>query len=400
MLRLPNGSTIEFCYCENEKDLNKYQGRELSFMAIDEVGQWQENHFRILLASNRSANPNVKARCALSANPGGLGHSWLKRLFIKRDFQSRENPSDYYFIQSKIADNQALSIADPNYKARLESISSESLRRAWIDGDWDISAGMFFSELNRDIHLIEPFEIPSHWPRFGGYDWGFAHPAWILWAASDEDGNVYIYREWAEARKRVDEMAQIMLKHSESQKMYFHAGTDCWAKRHSMITKDQPDPPTIAQEFSKFGISLKPAITDRIPGAQQLRSYLACRGEGSQPKLKIFKTCPLTYDAIARMVHDPDKPEDVLKVDASEGDPSTGDDGYDCPRYLLMSRPPIATAKKQIHKPGTQEYDAELARLLEEGTLERVKRENAQKNAENQRNWNLDKQGLADWQKW
>jgi len=44
------------------------------------------------------------------------------------------------------------------------------------------------------------------------------------------------------------------------------------------------------------------------------------------------------------MEHDPDRIEDVLKVDAVEGDPMTGDDAYDETRYFLMSRPAVSDA--------------------------------------------------------
>ena len=94
-------------------------------------------------------------------------------------------------------------------------------------------------------------------------------------------------------------------------------------------------------QASGHDIILHRANIDRVAGAAQIRDYLSLNDEG-KPRLYFFDTCPLTIDCISRMVHDPKRPEDVLKVDAVDSDPTTGDDLYDCLRYALMARPRIA----------------------------------------------------------
>lgn len=342
LLTLPNGSTIQFCHCNNEADVDLYQGREIHDLAIDEAGQWPEEMFRRLLGSNRSSKPGISARAILTGNPGGIGHGWLKRLFIERRFNERENPNDYAFIQALVDDNKALMENDPNYVTRLESEPNEALRKAYRYGDWDIFAGQFFQEISKDIHVIEPFDIPPHWNRFGAYDFGFNHPAAFGWFANDEDGNTYLYREYIKAGMRVDQFAKNINEYSDTAQLYpIVAGRDCWTTKS--VLRDEAQPPTIAEQFLTHGISLKPAVVDRIQGASQIRSYLAWKGRpNNKPRFYIFKTCPIAFDCLARMIHDPDNVEDVLKVDATEGDPMTGDDAYDMIRYGLMSRPMIS----------------------------------------------------------
>lgn len=342
LLTLPNGSTLQFCHCNNEADVDLYQGREFHDLAVDEAGQWPEAMFRRLLGSNRSSRPGISPRAILTGNPGGIGHGWLKRLFIERRFNERENPNDYAFIQALVDDNQALMENDPTYVARLDSEPNEALRKAFRYGDWEIFAGQFFQEISKQVHFIKPFEIPPHWNRFGAYDYGFAHPATFGWLANDEDGNTFLYRNLSVAQKRVDEYAKMLNQYPDTANLYpIVAGHDCWNKRSNTINKDQGrEPPTIAEEFQTHGINLKRAAIDRIQGAAQLRSYLAWKNRPlNKPKLYIFDTCSITFDCIARMIHDPDRAEDVLKVDATEGDPMTGDDPYDMLRYALMSRP-------------------------------------------------------------
>lgn len=364
LLTLPNGSTLQFCHCHNETDVDLYQGREFHDLAIDEAGQWTEAMFRKLSGSNRSSIPGIKPRIILTGNPGGPGHSWLKRIFVERRFNERERPNDHSFIQALVDDNKALIENDPDYLFKLESEPNEALRKAYRFGDWDIFAGQFFGEIRREIHLVKPFIIPYHWNRFGAYDFGFNHPAAFGWFATDEDGNVYLYRELVKPQLRIDQFAQELNKYDDTQKLYpIVAGHDCWAKK---VVMNETSPPTIAEEFARHGIHLKKAIIDRIQGASQLRKYLAWQDRpNNKPRFYIFETCSLSYEAIARMIHDPDRPEDVLKVDAIEGDLNTGDDAYDMVRYGLMSRPMLSDALKTNFKYGSPEWAASEVKRME-----------------------------------
>lgn len=367
LLSLPNGSTLQFCHCSNETDIDLYQGREFHDLAIDEAGQWPEGMFRRLLGSNRSSKPGILPRAILTGNPGGVGHGWLKRLFIERRFNERELAGDYQFIQALVDDNAALMENDPNYVRRLDSEPNEALRRAYRYGDWNIFAGQFFQEINRDVHFIKPFSIPAHWNRFGSYDYGYNHPAAFGWFANDEDGNTYLYRELVRAQLRVDQFAKEVNKYQDTSQLYpIVAGHDCWTMKG--VLKDTAQPPTVAEEFQTHGINLKRAVIDRVQGASQLRSYLAWqnRPPKNKPRFYIFDTCPIAFDTISRMIHDPDRVEDVLKVDATEGDPLSGDDAYDMVRYGLMSRPTITDPVAVKHPMGSKAwYDQQAIDIWE-----------------------------------
>ena len=357
-LHLPNGSRLRFAYVEHKKDLRKFQGREMHDLAIEEAGEWPFEHYEYLEKQRRTADVNIPARTLLTGNPGGIGHTWLKRLFIDKRLDPGQNPADYAYIPARVEDNPALMAADPNYVKELESIKNEMLRRAWRFGDWNITAGQFYNEIDARIHLIKPFEIPDHWQRSGAYDYGFGHPAVAAWFATDEDGNSYCYDGIYRARTKIDDYAQEMLGRSGTAKIIpWWAGHDCWARKAYAFGHDLVQP-TIAEAFAKHGIFLKPANTDRVLGARQLRDYLTpftdAHGQISS-KLRFFDTpsVRLIFDSIARAVHDPDKIEDVLKVDAENGDPETGDDGYDCVRMWCMSRPLVS---KPLPKPDRYKY--------------------------------------------
>ena len=138
----PNGSTITFGYCDGDEDLGQYQGAEYDVWFADEAGQFQENWLVQIDACVRGTNDFPK-RTYYTLNPGGPSHGYFKRLFIDRRFEEQEHPEDYAFIQALCTDNAALMKSQPQYLRSLEKLPPK-LRRAWLDGDWDVYEGQFF----------------------------------------------------------------------------------------------------------------------------------------------------------------------------------------------------------------------------------------------------------------
>lgn len=337
---LPNGSKLLFRHVKDFEAMKKKQGLEFNDLAIDELGDWEEDWYLFLKASNRSSTKNYQPRFFGSGNPGGRAHKWLKRLFVERRFKYNENPKDYAFVPSKTQDNPAL---DREYMSTLESISDPILRKAWIEGSWDIEAGQFFDMLRREKHMVDDFEIPDYWYRMAMLDKGYNHPCAIQWLTTDSDGNHYVYRDYLERGKRPEEIAEYFMSFEDSKKLaYVIAGPDCWNK-----VDGAPSFQEKFEEACNYQITLVKANTDRVARAEQVRDYLAIReGENeTKPRLQFFKSCHKTFDCLLRMTHDPKRPEDVLKVDATQNDVESGDDLYDSFGMGLMDRPRI-TAKK------------------------------------------------------
>lgn len=346
--KLPSGSTIELCHCQRYEDVLLYQGREWDILAIDEAGQFEERIFQTLRGSVRTSKVGVKPCVLLTGNPGGIGHKWLKRIFVDKRFNENERPEDYNFISSKVYDCAPLIDADPDYISRLEAEPNEALRKAYLHGDWDIFAGQFFSEWNRDIHVVPAnYKIENHWIRWGAYDHGYNHPASFGWYAVDEDGVVIKYRELVVRHHRPDEIGKIINSYTDTKKLqYCVAGHDIWATRDGG--------PTIAEKFSSLPdpIYFSKANIDRIQGASQMRDYLAYENLQSGNKGPLFKVtanCTRTIDCIPAMIHDERRPEDVKKVDATDSNPFGGDDTYDESRYSLMSRPGVSKPKLDVN---------------------------------------------------
>ncbi len=185
-----NGSTTRFGYCQSENDVYQYQGAEYLFIGVDELTLFTLRQWQFLTSRNRCPVPGTFPCMAGATNPGNIGHTWVKALWIdKQPAAGMENPelydpSDYDFVPARLADNPIYA-GDDNYRKSLNALPSE-LRRAFLDGDWDVFAGQYFDRFDVSRHVLRAEEVDwkPWWPRWISIDWGFEHPAAAYWHTS------------------------------------------------------------------------------------------------------------------------------------------------------------------------------------------------------------------------
>ena len=330
VFRFPNGSRIKLGYCDTMQDVYQYQGQEYAVIGLEEATHFTEEQMRFLTTCNRTTRKDFSPRMYYTCNPGNVGHAWVKRLFIDRLYAENENPDDYLFIPARIYDNKVLLNADPNYIRQLEALPEE-LRRAHLDGDWDVHAGQYFREFSRDRHVIEPFEIPSWWRRFRSMDWGYNDPCCVLWHAVDGENRVYTYRELYVRETRAGEVAAMVLELSRGESIsYTVASPDMWQKRGAVLSGAGGfEGETLAELFTSSGLSLTPADNSRVPGWNRVRDFLAVAPDG-RPNWLCFSDCRNLIRQLPALQFDQHNRED-----AADGD----DHAPEALRYALMSRP-------------------------------------------------------------
>jgi len=327
----------------------------------------------------RATRPYCRPFALYPSNPGNIGHSWYKRLFIDRDYDPslNEDPADYAFVQAVVDDNAELLKRDPTYIRQLESLPEPY--RSWLrKGDWSAGLGLALPMLRREKHIIPPFQVPSSWKLFGAFDWGWAHPFSFGVYAVDEDGRLYKLDTITGRYLLPYQIAERVSTRLESlgirieQLEYITAGTDIFARPRA----DERNTPTIAEQLQKHGwTQLRPANTARIAGLNTLRDYLKWEGVGpggtdDDPYL-LFVDTPgnrKCFEQLETLPSDPNNPEDALKTDA-DAFGNGGDDMYDETRYAVASRPPrpVSTwADEQIGAwdPEVLAYEAEQSRRI------------------------------------
>lgn len=285
-----NGSTIKFGHLNNKRDIEDYQGKEYDVIFMDEATQFTEEEFRTLGVCIRGVNAFPK-RFYLTCNPGGIGHQWVKRLFIKREFKKNENPEDYLFIPATVYDNEPLMKSSPDYINMLDNLP-ESIRKAHRDGDWDALSGQYFEEFRDGLHTVEPFAIPRDWVRYRAIDYGLDMFS-CLWVAVDYDGRAYVYREY-QMGKDIDGGSGLVVSEAASMMhkltlpgehiAFTIAPPDLWSTQ-----KDTGR--TMAEVFQACGVSLVKANNSRVQGWMMVKEYLKPDLAG-KPMLQIMRCCP------------------------------------------------------------------------------------------------------------
>ena len=280
----PGGSRIAFGYCSSESDVLQYQGQEYDVIFMDEATQFTEFQFTTLTACLRGANDFPK-RFYLTCNPGGVGHAWVKRLFIDRRYKKTEHPEDYVFIAANVYDNHALMAHDPDYVRMLENLPEEQ-RRAWLLGQWDIFEGQYFAEFDRNVHVCRPYGIPAHWRRYVTLDYGMDMLA-ALWVAVDEQGRAVVYRELYEGRDNgKGENGQGHIISAAARRLLEVNGGDevqAWLAPPDLWNRRQDTGKSAAELFLENGVPLTKTGNSRVAGWLAVREFLA-PGPGGQAR--------------------------------------------------------------------------------------------------------------------
>lgn len=298
----PNGSRIRMGYCDSEADVNQYQGQEFDVIALDEATQLTEYQFQTLKGALRGANPYPK-RMYLTCNPGGVGHGWVKRLFIDREYREGENPKDYCFIPARVFDNKALLRYDPDYPERLKSLP-EALRDAWLYGKWDVFAGQYFNEFDPSLHVIEPFSPDGSFVRYCALDYGLDMLA-AVFVAVDADGRAFVYDEVYHSGLIVSDAAK-KIREKAAGVTVFIAPCDLWSRQ-----KDSGK--SIAELFAENGVYLTKIFPERVQGWLCLKEWLKPikNGEKLDCRMKIAKNCVNLLRTLPLLLHDGKIPGDV-----------------------------------------------------------------------------------------
>lgn len=399
--RFPSGATVEFGFCEREEHVYRYQGDAYTFVGFDESTHFKESQVRYVISRMRCVDPRVKVQLFLPTNPGNLGHAWHKSVFhgpkcthcIEQEIKEKELtgdaaaaywaaypmaripfkiykdalwPSDFKkigqttcFIPGRLTDHELYGIGGVRYLPKLEGLP-DKLKEALLDGCWEAFEGQFFDCWNPEKNIISPDEFRDiykpWWTTWTSTDYGFRHLAANFVHAMDPDSNVYTFDEYAVRRTMATDLAlEINSRWNEFNPSQFFLSPDSF--KHD----GQTDLSIAEQMISTSGIGFEPAYNERISGARLCYDLLA-HGKG-----KIVSSCRGLLKSIQTRVHDPSRPEDVLKTEEDE------DDYYDGWRYgwASMVQPSERPIEEQIDEMVTSNdpTTAMLQRLIAQNKL-------------------------------
>jgi hypothetical protein len=285
-----------------------------------------------------------------TTNPGGPGHQWVRKMFIvpspagksfwATDIETGQTlvyPEGHSkagiplfkrrFIPAKLSDNPHLA-ASGDYEAMLLSLP-EMQRRQLLEGDWDIADGAAFSEFNRAVHVVEPFDIPHDWTRFRACDYGYGSYSAVLWFAIAPDESLVVYRELYVSKVLAEDLADMVLQLEAGEKIrYGVLDSSCWHRRGD-------SGPSIAERMILKGCRWRPADRSagtRVAGKNEIHRRLQIDSFTEKPRMVFFNNCVQTIADLPTLPIDKNNSEDInTKVQ--------NDHTYDALRYGVMSRP-------------------------------------------------------------
>ena len=353
----PSGATLWFTYLDRDKDVTRFQGQAFNWIGVDEITQYPTPYVWDYLRSRlRSTDPelqqNLTMRC--TANPGGVGGWWVKKMYIDAhepnmafgakdletgktfvwpDGNKKAGQPLFYrkFVPARLTDNPFL-MADGQYEAMLRSLP-EVERRRLLEGDWDVAEGAAFPEFSRVRHVVEPWDLPTNWPRIRAADYGYSSPSCVLWGAIDWDNNIWVYRELYVKHLTAEQLADKILECEEldPQPHYTVLDSSCWNKTGFG--------PSIAETMMRAGVRWTPSDRNRLQGKMELHRRLADDPYSNEPRMRIFSNCK---HIIAQLSGIP-----LSKTNSEDVDTRAEDHAYDALRYMGMTR---TSGYTSIHK--------------------------------------------------
>lgn len=358
--RFKSGAKIIFGSMQHSKDKLNYQGKAYDFIAFDELTHFTYDEYIYLLSRNRPNGAGTRCYMRATANPGGIGHGWVKERFITAanpmetiwdktsvTLPTGEIQTEYrsrVFVPSSVFDNKALLDNDPNYLSKLAMLP-EAEKKALLYGDWDSYSGQFFTEWRNDpthyidrrwTHVIEPFEIPSHWKVYRSFDFGYNAPFSVGYWTVDSDGVIYRICEWYGSPNSSNVGLKLpphelfrQMSELEHEHPYLKGKIITGVADPSIWDTSRGE--SIADVAARYGIYFSPGDNARLSGWSQCHYRLHFDTNGL-PMMYVFKNCKDFIRTIPNLIFDDKRVEDV-KTDGVE------DHQADEFRYFAMSRP-------------------------------------------------------------
>jgi phage terminase large subunit-like protein len=160
----PNGSVLTLGHLQYKDSVTVYQGAQFGVIFFEELTEFLRSQYEYMLHRLRPPDlgQGMHPHVVSTTNPGGVGHTWVKRRFVNppevdlpldemgdpipvelsKPWQPRPTddnpaPTTRAFVPATMEDNPLLMEKDPTYVSRINAISDRGLRLAMKTGDWD-----------------------------------------------------------------------------------------------------------------------------------------------------------------------------------------------------------------------------------------------------------------------
>ncbi len=142
VIRFPSGARIHFVTLPHTKAHERIRGTTYHTIAVDEAGLVTPYQLGWLPRSLRRAPDDpIPLRYRLTANPGGVGQGWLRRIFVEGNID--DSAPSVAFLPASVDDNPHID----SEEYRRQFAHMDALERArMLSGDWYAAPESLFAE--------------------------------------------------------------------------------------------------------------------------------------------------------------------------------------------------------------------------------------------------------------
>lgn len=236
---------------------------------LDECGQdefrlesWEAILRRLSLSQGRVLG---------GTTPYNLG--WLKTQVYDK---WRAGDDDFRVIQFKSIMNPAFPMAE--YERARRTLPSWKFEM-FYNGEFSRPAGLIYEDFT-DWHKCKPFDVPPHWPRFLGVDFGAVHTAKLYAAQDPETGIYYVIDDPLEGGLTTSQHVQSVKSHR-----YYQQGLNAYG---GAASEEQQ-----RWDWNAAGLFVgKPNVSDVEAGIDRVIKLL------KEKRLRVFETCAGLLDEL------------------------------------------------------------------------------------------------------
>lgn len=335
-IELQNGSIIAFKGAENPDSLRGVKLRGLVIDEIASIRNWDWLWKEVL----RPTLTDYQSPAIFISTPKGYNHFY--ELFkLGEGVGDSSNSAEYKSWRFTSYDNPH--IPKQEIDNAKQELTEDTFAQEYM-ADFRKHTGLVYKEFDRDIHVIDPFDVPEHWRIYRGLDFGSTNPTVCLWVAVDDDDNMFVVDEHYESGQTIDYHAGIINANPYSSRVeqtYGDPSGAQWinefAQRGIYITPADKETGTSHSNWVRFGIEKvaerikpKPGHSVSIPGAGVITDG---------PRIYFTTKCPNTINEAetyrwkeksvtqAQDLNEPDVPE------------KANDHTMDALRYIVVSKP-------------------------------------------------------------
>lgn len=347
--QFPSGSRIYVAHMEHEENKTDYQGAEYAFIGFDELTQFTESQYLYLFSRCRVAvDTGLRAYIRSAGNPGGIGHAWVKKRFIRSGVtnkiahftriknkdglvdKSHPDAKSRTFIPAKASSNPMLSY---DYIASLRQMD-EIDRQRLEDGDWD--AGLLedriYPRFSDDYNVSVNADYIPGFPVYWSVDDGYTNPRCILlWQERPYEGKpdrLCCFAEYYVTQELAATSINNIIKNMDSM------GNQLFPMQYPKpeFVYYDPESPSFGAECNALGIDSWGAFNNIHEGHKTVRRFIC--DHNNERRLIFHPHCEVAIESIANLQKD--------KKNEKGGDTMHLKDGKehaaDSVRYFISTR--------------------------------------------------------------